>query len=311
MLSRRSVRIKIMQQLYMLNRDESLTPADCLKEYHSGTWETYRLYIFHVYLLLRTMQQAEKDAEIRITKMLPTDEDRAFSPILYTNECTRSLAKHKGFLNLVDKYNFAEKLDADVLRKVYLAFAETEEYKSYLALSEYENKDHLKAIYDLYRFMYSNELILDITEDRFNHWLDDEGLIIGALKKTIKEMPFEGEFYKEFEPTDEILRTFGEDLLRRTCQEDHALFAEIEPSLTNWDADRVAILDMIMLKMALCELLHFPTIPVKVTLNEYVDISKVYSTDKSKEFINGILDHLMKKLKATDRIVKEGRGLIE
>jgi N utilization substance protein B len=89
------------------------------------------------------------------------------------------------------------------------------------------------------------------------------------------------------------------------------LFTDIEPTLKNWDAERVAILDMVMLKMALCELLHFPTIPTKVTLNEYVEISKLYSTDKSKEFINGILDRLMKELLEKGRIVKEGRGLIE
>ena len=99
--------------------------------------------------------------------------------------------------------------------------------------------------------------------------------------------------------------------MRKTCAEDRALFAEIEPTLKNWDADRVAILDMVMLKMALCELLHFPTIPTKVTLNEFVEISKSYSTDKSKEFINGILDHLMKDLLENGRIVKEGRGLQE
>ena len=81
--------------------------------------------------------------------------------------------------------------------------------------------------------------------------------------------------------------------------------------LKNWDSERVAILDMIMLKMALCELLHFPTIPTKVTLNEFVEISKIYSTDKSKDFINGILDRLMKKLQKEEKIVKEGRGLIE
>ena len=85
----------------------------------------------------------------------------------------------------------------------------------------------------------------------------------------------------------------------------------IEPSLKNWDADRVAVIDMIILKMALVELMSFPTIPTKVTLNEFVEIAKKYSTEKSKDFINGILDRLMKQLEKEGKIKKEGRGLIE
>ncbi len=150
-----------------------------------------------------------------------------------------------------------------------------------------------------------------MTEDRYNNWQDDESLVVGAMKKTLKAMPLQGDFYKEFEPSDETVREFGEQLLRKTCQEDQALLLIIDPMLKNWDSERVAILDMIMLKMALCELLHFPTIPTKVTLNEFVEISKIYSTDKSKDFINGILDRLMKKLQKEEKIVKEGRGLME
>ena len=150
-----------------------------------------------------------------------------------------------------------------------------------------------------------------MTEDRYNNWADDESLVMGAMKKTLKAMPLSGPFYQEHEPSDDTVSEFGAALLTRTAQEDAALLNEIQPMLKNWDADRVAILDMIMLKMALCELLHFPTIPTKVTLNEFVEISKSYSTDKSKEFINGILDRLMKKLLEEGRIVKEGRGLNE
>ncbi|NJN34227.1 MAG: transcription antitermination factor NusB, partial [Saprospiraceae bacterium] len=104
---------------------------------------------------------------------------------------------------------------------------------------------------------------------------------------------------------------FGEELLTKTYKNDEELLNEIEPMLKNWDAERVATLDMILMKMALAELLYFPTIPTKVTINEYVDLSKMYSTDKSKDFVNGIMDRLMKKLKEMGGIVKEGRGLVE
>ncbi|MBK7939569.1 MAG: transcription antitermination factor NusB [Lewinellaceae bacterium] len=311
MLSRRSVRIKVMQLLYMLNRDEQLAFPDLVKEYNDGIWKTYELYIFHLYLLLKVAQYAEKDAINRAAKHLPSDEDKVFTPRLYSNPCTQSLANHKEFLNIVAKNKANEGLDDDHIRVMYQAFCDTPEHAAYQALAEPTQEDHTKILLELYRFLVNHDIFVELSEDRYNNWQDDESLVVGAVKKTIKAMPLEGSFYKEFEPSDETVREFGEQLLRKTCQEDHALFEHIEPTLKNWDADRVAVLDMIMLKMALCELLHFPTIPTKVTLNEFVEISKVYSTDKSKDFINGILDRLMKKLLKEEKIVKEGRGLIE
>jgi N utilization substance protein B len=180
-----------------------------------------------------------------------------------------------------------------------------------MAIENPVTTDNAKALLDLYRFLAASDLYSDMSEDRYNNWCDDESLVSGAMKKTLKNFPVSGKFYEEHEPSDATVLEFGEELLRKTCSEDQKLFTDIEPTLKNWDAERVAILDMVMLKMALCELLHFPTIPTKVTLNEYVEISKLYSTDKSKEFINGILDRLMKELLEKGRIVKEGRGLIE
>ena len=311
MLSRRSVRVKVMQLLYMLNRDEQLSFPDLLKGYNDGIWKTYELYIYQLYLLLKVLQYAEKDAQNRAVKLLPSDDDKVFRPVLYSNPSTQSLANHIVFLNLVSKYHANEQIDEDHVRSLYQAFAETAEYHAYLALENPSREDDNKVILELYKFLTNSELFVELSEDRYNNWQDDESLVVGAMKKTLKVMPLEGEFYKEYEPSDETVREFGEQLLRKTCQEDQALFELIAPNLKNWDAERVAILDMIMLKMALCELLHFPTIPTKVTLNEFVEISKVYSTDKSKDFINGILDRLMKKLLKEEKIVKEGRGLIE
>jgi transcription antitermination protein NusB len=311
MLSRRSVRVKVMQLLYMLNRDEGLQLTQLSKMYNDGIWKAYELYIFQLYLLLRVTQQAENDAKVRAAKLLPSEADKAFKPILYTNPVTKSLANHTGFLALVEKYHANHELDNDLLRTMYQQFGDTPESAAYLALEEPTNAEHVKVMADLYRFLSSNDVYIEMCEDRFNNLSDDESLVSGAIKKSIKALPTSAPFYDEHAPSDETVREFGEELLLKTCQEDVALFEEIKPMLQNWDADRVAILDMIMLKMALCELLHFPTIPTKVTLNEFVEISKTYSTDKSKDFINGILDRLMKKLLDEGRIQKEGRGLIE
>lgn len=311
MLSRRSVRIKVMQLLYMLNRDEQLSFTDLVKDYNEGIWKAYELYIFQLHLLLKVAQYAEKDALNRAAKYLPSDDDKVFSPRLYQNSSIQSLANHTSFLNIVTKYKANEHLDEDHIRTLYLALGETPEYKAYLALEAPTTEETNKYLLEMYRFLINHDVFVEMTEDRFNNWQDDESLVVGAMKKTLKAMPLGDEFYKEHEPSDETVREFGEELLRKTCQEDTALLEHIEPTLKNWDAERVAVLDMIMLKMALSELLYFPTIPTKVTLNEFVEISKVYSTDKSKDFINGILDRLMKKLMKEEKIVKEGRGLIE
>ncbi len=311
MISRRSVRIKVMQLLYMLSRDEKLTYQDVVSLYNEGIGKTFELYILQLYLLLRVAQYAEKDAEIRAAKMLPTEEDTNFTPRLYKNPCVQSVANNVGFLQLVTKYGAYEDIDPEQIRLLYQAFANTETYHSYLTLEEPSPQDHIKVLLELYRLLISHDLFIEIVEDRYSNWADDESLVVGAMKKTIKAMPVEGEFYREHEPSDETVREFGEQLLRKTCQEDLALYDLITPMLRNWEPERVAILDMIMLKMAVCELLHFPTIPVKVTINEYVEISKIYSTDNSREFINGILDRLMKRLQKEGRIVKEGRGLME
>lgn len=311
MLSRRSVRVKVMQLLYMLNRDEDLKFPEMVKAYNDGIWKTFELYIFQLYLLLKVTQQSENDAATRAAKHLPTEDDKAFKPIFYTNPLVKSLANHVGFLNLVEKYKTSPELDDDLVRRMYHSFSETPEYRAYIAQTEHTDSDHSKILLELYKFLSSNDVYIELCEERYNNTADDESLVSGAMKKTLKALPVSGEFYQEHAPADETVREFGEELLRKTCQEDAALFAEINPMLQNWDAERVAILDMIMLKMALCELLHFPTIPTKVTLNEFVEISKNYSTDKSKDFINGILDRLMKQLQQTGKIVKEGRGLVE
>ena len=122
-------------------------------------------------------------------------------------------------------------------------------------------------------------------------------------------MPEGVDFCETYRPQHETTVEFGEALLQNVTNKNDALLEIIEPTLQNWDADRVAIIDMISLKMALSELMIFPTIPTKVTINEFVEISKKYSTDKSKDFVNGVLDRLMKKLDKEGKIKKKGRGL--
>jgi transcription antitermination protein NusB len=151
-----------------------------------------------------------------------------------------------------------------------------------------------------------------VMEEQFPTWTDDMELAQLITKDFLADFgkkPFE-HFLLEIISTKEQ-EQFAVELFNTVVDESELLQSFIEPHLENWDADRIAILDMILMKMTLAEILHFPTIPIKVSINEYIEIAKLYSTPKSKDFINGILDKVMKLLRKEGKITKTGRGLVE
>jgi N utilization substance protein B len=311
MLSRRNVRIKVMQVLYSMNRDPKLSLESALQAYRKGVQLSFQLFLFNLLQFVHVASHAKEDAKRKQGKLLPSEEDKLFTDKLATNEITEAIRKSHGFHMLTEQYGLQDKIDEDAIRRVYEEFAKEDDYKAYLSQKNNTEDDHRAIMLTLYKFCINNESFNDLLEDNYSLWVDDKSLVVGATKKTIKGLPEDTLFYEKYRPGEETVKEFGETLLTHVNQKDEELLNLIEPTLKNWDVDRVAVIDMILLKMALCELLHFPTIPTKVTLNEFVDISKQYSTPKSKDFINGILDRLMKKLHQEGLIKKKGRGLME
>ncbi len=311
MLSRRNVRIKVMQLLYSLSSDEKLTPSVLTQLYKRGVDKSFELLLFTLYLLMRISRIALEEEEKRKKKLLPKEEDRNFTPKLYENELIASLEASDILSKTIDKKGFSTKVDTDVLREIYRKFSKTEEYKNYLN-SKSDTKAHMKALLDLFRFLRKNEIFTELLEDHYSNFEDDKSLIVGSVKRVLKELPdSEGDVLSTHYPDDETWKEFGLNLLELTAEKDHEITELINPVLENWDAERLATLDTILLKMALCEMLHFPSIPTKVTINEYLEVAKNYSTAKSKDFINGILDKLLTDLTASGKIVKKGRGLVD
>lgn len=296
--------------LYTMSRDKELTYKEALSRYDNGIEESYVLFLFNLNYLVKVARYSLKDADRRLAKHLPTEEDKTFTPKIFNNETVQSIATHVGFNDIVEKLKFEESVDQDTVRKVYVSFSKTPEYQAYLD-KECTEKDDRDMLLSLFKHCINHELFNEAIEDRYATWVDDKSLVIGTIKKTIKGLPEQKDFVKIYKPTEETTKEFGEALFENVIEQNKELLEIIEPALNNWDADRVAIIDMILLKMALSEFMIFPSIPTKVTLNEFVEISKMYSTDKSKDFINGILDRLMKVLKKDGRITKEGRGLVE
>ncbi len=311
MLSRRNIRIKVMQVLYARSRDKDLTHRQSLLLYRNVIRHSFELYLLSLLQFMRVAEYARQDHANKSSKLRPTPEDKAFRPKLCDNDLMLSLQENRGLRNLFTVHHVTDRINEDNTRLLYMEFAKTEAYAGYLASQDGSRDTHLQALLDLNKSLTGSDLFNEVMDENYLNWQDDKSLIIGAMKKTIKALPVSGDFYEEYQPTDETVVEFGENLLAYLEESDAMLFELIEPFLKNWDAERVAVMDMILLKMAACELMNFQTIPTKVTLNEYVEIAKLYSTDKSKDFINGILDRLMKKLEADGRIVKEGRGLIE
>lgn len=308
MLSRRNVRVKVMQQLYSLTQDRELSYENALAAYHKSIHDAFRLYLLNLYCIVRVCHFAGEDFKLRQSKHIKSDSDKLFTDKIYSNPLIQSIENNKLIQKKFKDEKCSEGLDDDLFRKIYKDFSKEQAYQDYLA-KDSEHDDHVEILLELYRFCRRNELFNEIMDDRFAGWADDKSLVIGALKKTLKILPHAGPIYEDYIPDEETVKHFGKFLLDNTYHLDQDLSSMINPVLENWDSERVAIIDMILIKMGVVEMVHFKTIPPKVTLNEYVELSKMYSTDKSREFVNGVLDKLLKQLEDNGKIVKEGRGL--
>lgn len=298
--------------LYTLSRDQDLKFEGALKQYKRLIHSSFELYLYSLLLLLRIAEYSKKDLVRKKAKLRPSAEDKRFTDKLADNELVQSLGQNDAFNSLVRAHKLESKIEDDQVRAYYADFSKTDQYLAYVNQEDCNLDDHKEILLSLYKHCLNNESFTELLDDNYPLWIDDKSLVVGAIKKTIKALPVTSEeFYQYYLPSDEAVKEFGELLLYKVYHEDTDLLELIEPTLKNWDAERVAAIDMILIKMALCELMNFPTIPTKVTLNEFVEIAKLYSTEKSKDFINGILDRLMKKLEKDGKINKEGRGLFE
>ena len=311
MLSRRNVRVKVMQILYALGRDVTQDYTKGLLGYRRQINQSFDLYLLVLFYVIKIAGYSSTDLKNRKSRHRPTEEDKFFKPILATNPHIKSLSDNIGLSNLIDTHDIREKLDEDLVRLMYNEFLKSEEYKEFLIADSLTPEDYVNIYLSLLKTCLQSNHFQEILEDNYSQWIDDESLVVGAVKKTLKQLPVASDFYKEYIPSDEATVDFGEFLLETVFFKDKELLDIISPNLQNWDAERVAVIDMILIKMAIAELMNFNSIPGKVTLNEYVEISKTYSTDKSKDFINGILDRLFKQLTEDQKILKEGRGLLD
>ena len=311
MLSRRNVRVKVMQLLYARQQDPALGDAGVRRAFTRMIDESYATLLFDLATFCRVLREARAEQRRRAKRLRRSAEDEAFRPRLYDNERILALAAAPELERAAARHNFAELTDEERLRGFYETAAALEEAQALATADDPEDALVLRTLLKAHKALMDSEDYDDYIEDRFSRWDEDKSLVVGAAKKIIKALPQSAALLSTYRPDEATVVDFGERLLGYVVDRDAELLAHIEPTLQNWDAERLATLDLVLLKMALGELLIFPQIPPKVTLNEYVELAKTYSTDKSREFVNGVLDRLLHTLRDEGLIVKEGRGLVE
>jgi len=272
----------------------------------------------YLYLLLcirEVVNFVETDAKIKAGKHIKKEQDKNFNTKLLSNIIIQYLNNDKEFQLEVKQAKTELLIDEDNIRSWYKKFIEKQEYQEYLNNGKEFNIEADRAIvrFLLDAVLLEDENFITILEELFTNWTEDAEYVVEAVHDVLEKSKNELKLHLEkgnLKDKFKELTQFGADLFNETIRFKKEHQQLIEPKLKNWEADRLAVIDVILIRMALSEFLYFPSIPVKVTINEYLDIAKEYSTPKSKDFINGVLDSLMKDLKKNNQLNKTGRGLL-
>ncbi len=315
MLNRRHLRIKALQNIYAWQMSDKKDLVSSKKNLMTSIDNVYEMYIRMLALLSEITEYTAVDAIERSNKHFPTPEDLNPNQKLLHNKFIVTLQKNPEFQAAVNKYQVNWNSEPDFLKTIYNKLKSTPEYTAYLADPDESLESSKEIIKFIFRKIILKSLnIIQAFEDKFINWSVDKEVMQGMVAKTIKNFTSEDPFKNKLTPIsadwDEDSK-FVQDLFAYTLRNNEAYQKMIAERTKNWESERIALMDTILMKMAICELLNFPSIPVKVTINEYLDLSKDYSTPKSNSFINGILDKILGDLKRTDSIHKIGRGLIE
>jgi N utilization substance protein B len=302
MISRRNIRVKVMQTLYSLEAGEfSQKPGDEMKILQKHFDNTRQLFVYLIYFISEVARYAETDARNRASKHLPTDQDRNVNTRLAGNETIWKILEDASFKKILAVDIPQLRINQELVKKTYQELAATDEYKKYIQAATREKKSEKEILEFIFTdLMLPGETFVSNAEEIFPNWDDDidmlQQLILAYLAKP-QSVNFQDLLGKE-------KWDFANKLLVTVMEKRETIVDLIKPKLKNWDAERIATLDMIFMQMGVAEFLYFETIPPKVTINEYIDLAKDYSTEQSGHFVNGILDNIHKELVKENKMLK-------
>jgi len=292
-----------MQSLYTIEAQEKdWKPGETTQILQKHLEETRELYVYLVYFMTELARYSERDASLRASKHLPTEEDLNVNIKLAGNEVLWRILEDNSFKLALDEFS-PQNINgtADLVRKLYQEMTETEIYRKYISEEGREKKSERQIMEFVFNdIMLPNELFISQIEEHFSNWDDDAEMLQQMVLQYIAR-PGNSDFQNLLTPEK---REFGFTLLRTVLEKREQTMELIRPRLKNWDSERIAVLDMLLMQMGICEFLYFETIPPKVTINEYIDLAKEYSTPQSGQFVNGILDNIHKELVSQNKLHK-------
>ncbi len=303
MISRRNIRVKVMQSLYTLDSmGNDVNPTEAVRLLRKQIDQSRCLFVYLVYFLSEVARYAEKDALKKASKHLPTQQDLNINTKITGNELLWKIVEEQSYVAACGETKPQLLIEEELLKKTYQALALSEEYTDYIGLQNRDKKgekDILEFIFT--NLMLPNEHFISHVEEHFINW-DDDAEMMNVLMLNFLQKPGSYNF-NEFVSKEKW--DFAKGLLETTIDKKEVSMELLKPKLKNWDADRIASLDLIIIEMGISEFLFFETIPTRVTINEYIDLAKDYSTPQSGQFINGILDNIHKELTAEGKINKK------
>ncbi len=302
MISRRNIRVKVMQTLYASeSADPPVTVQQALRTLDSHLEQSRQLFTYLIYFLTEVARYAETDARLRAAKHLPSQADLNVNIKLAGNELIWRTLEDPEYRKSLKDLKIELLLDHELVKKIYQKLAESPEYISYIHIPSRDRRDEKKILEVIFsNLMLPNEDFIAHLEELFIHW-DDDAEMMNLMVLNYLQKPSSYHFQELI--SKEKLQ-FGRELVKTSIEKKDYCLEMIIPKLKNWDAERIAQLDMILMRMGTCEFLYFETIPAKVTLNEYIDLAKDYSTPQSGHFVNGILDNIHKELSQADKLRK-------
>jgi len=301
-----------MQSVYAMlqsHNDDIIREEKFLK--HS-ILKLYELYVLNIQLLVEVQKLAAKKMELSKKKILATKEDLKPNTKFIDNKIINTISESislDGFISLNNIKNW--ELNDEYVKIIFEELLQSDLYKNYLDTAEQSYKADKAFVINFFKEIIApNDKLADYFEDHMISWVDDIPFVNTWVVKTLSNQKQDkvfilGNLYKDTDDEDFVSEIFKKTILKHKEYE-----KDIEDKTPNWETDRIADIDMILIKMAIAEFINFPSIPTRVTINEYIEISKDYSTEKSSYFINGVLDKISKDFVQNNRIVKIGRGLL-
>jgi N utilization substance protein B len=313
MISRRLLRIKALMALYAFNRreDENLDQAETELMFSIG--KSYDLYHYLLLLLLEVSDIAREKIDQALQKRIPSHEDLNPRRKFIDNRIIAQLRKNIEFKTYISSKKLSWVNNSHIPRLLYNKMIVWEAYEEYMNSETDNYLSDKKFITKLITELFSNsEDLQSNLEEQSIYWNDDMEYISSMVEKTLKKFKSDsGEniplmpLFKNVEDEE-----FVKILFRKSISHSKKCSELIDKNTTNWEVDRIALMDILVMQLAITEILEFPEIPVKVTLNEYIEIAKYYCTSKSSTFVNGILDNIVKEIRDEGLFNKFGRGLV-